>query len=148
MNGSYLSVRVGSQWYGIPVERVIEVLNLVAVNELPGAGPDVLGLMTLREVTMPVIDLRRRFGIKNPTLHLNTPMIAFNTDAGAVAIVVDDVDDVEVVTKTTDYHEEVSPYVIAVSKQVDKLLMILDIARLQVNMTKIQASQNGTADSH
>lgn len=131
--GNYLSIKIGNQWYGIPVDRVIEVLHLVALNELPGAGPDILGLMTLRDVTMPVIDLRLRFKIPNVTYHLNTPMIAFQTGQGPVAIVVDDVDDVEQVSQTNDYDESVSPFVLGVTKQEDKLLMILDTKKLQVS---------------
>ena len=131
--GNYLSIKVGKQWYGIPVDRVIEVLHLVALNELPGAGADILGLMTLRNVTMPVIDLRLRFGLQDVIYHLNTPMIAFQTAKGPVAFVVDDVDDVVQVTQTNDYDESVSPYVLGVAKQADKLLMILDSKKLQVS---------------
>ena len=39
----YRSFWVGEQWCGIDVDAVVEVLNLIALTELPGASPDVLG---------------------------------------------------------------------------------------------------------
>ena len=59
----YLCCRVGTEWYGVEVSRVIEVLHFAALHEVPGAKPDVLGLLTLRDLIMPVIDLRLRFGL-------------------------------------------------------------------------------------
>lgn len=88
----YLVFRVGREWYGIDVNSVIEVLHLVALNEIPGS--EVLGVMTLRDRVIKVFDLRRRFGLPNPHYSLTTPIIAVNTSRGAVGLVVDETDDV------------------------------------------------------
>lgn len=89
---SYLVFRVGREWYGIGVDSVIEVLHLVALNEIPGS--EVLGVMTLRNRAMKVFDLRQRFGLPNPYYSLTTPIIAVNTPQGAIGLVVDETDDV------------------------------------------------------
>lgn len=88
----YLVFRVGREWYGIGVDSVIEVLHLVALNEIPGS--DILGVMTLRDRAMKVIDLRQRFGLPNPHYSLTTPIIAVNTSQGSIGLVVDETDDV------------------------------------------------------
>jgi purine-binding chemotaxis protein CheW len=99
----YLVFRVGREWYGVSVDSVIEVLHLVALNEIPGS--EVLGVMTLRNRTMKVFDLRLRFALPDPHYSLTTPIIAINTPQGAIGLVVDETDDVIQVT-----HEDVLPY--------------------------------------
>ena len=99
----YLVFRVGREWYGIGVDAVIEVLHLVALNEIPGS--EILGVMTLRNRAMKVFDLRQRFGLPNPHYSLTTPIIAVNAPLGAIGLVVDETDDVLQVA-----HEDILPY--------------------------------------
>lgn len=127
----YLRCRVGHEWYGIPVENVIEVLQFVALNEVPGAKPDVLGLLTLRNTVMPVIDLRIRFGTADPGFGLETPIVALETSNGPVGIVVDDVDDVQGVAEMEDVQVEASPHTAGIARLNGQLLLLLDISRLR-----------------
>jgi purine-binding chemotaxis protein CheW len=127
----YLRCRVGREWYGIAVEQLIEVLQLVALNEIPGAKPHVLGLLTLRDVVMPVMDLRILFNMDEAALSLDTPIIAINTAEGPVGIVVDDVDDVRPISEITDRHGHESPFISAAAKVDDRLLLLLDVERLR-----------------
>lgn len=126
-----LCCRVGREWYGIPVEQVVEVLQLVALNEIPGAKPDILGLLTLRDVVMPVIDLRVRFGASNTDLSLDTPVIAIHTSQGPAAVVVDDVDDVNRVTNVDDEQGHESPYTSGVARLGERVLLLIDVNRLR-----------------
>ena len=92
VTNGYLVFRVGREWYGINVDSVIEVLHLVALNEIPGS--EALGMMTLRNRAMKVFDLRQRFGLANPHYSLTTPILAVNTPQGSIGLVVDETDDV------------------------------------------------------
>ncbi len=49
--------------YALPLEGVREVVRAVAVAQLPGAPPAVLGVVDLRGTLVPVVDLRARFGL-------------------------------------------------------------------------------------
>src|SRR5258706_10136386 len=88
----YLVFRVRQEWYAIMVSSVIEVLHMVALNEVP--EPGVLGMITLRNRPIKVIDLRQLFGLANPEYKLDTPIIAVNTDHGAIGLVVDEAEGV------------------------------------------------------
>lgn len=130
--GVYLRCRVGREWYGIDVNHVIRVLHLVALTELPDPRPDVLGLLTLPDRVAPVIDLRRRFGLTEALLHLETPIVAVDTPSGAVGLVVDEADDIESIDErqiapTTD---GVSPYVTGVARCTEYLVLLLDLSSL------------------
>lgn len=113
---NYLTFRVGREWYGVSVSAVIEVLHMVALNEVPASeasGEDVLGVMTLRSQAIKVIDLRRRFGLEQPQFKLDTPIIAVRSgvaayagvQTGAVGIIVDEADNVTQVSE-----DSLTPY--------------------------------------
>jgi purine-binding chemotaxis protein CheW len=130
--GVYLSCRVGREWYGIHTDDVFKVLQMVALTELPDARSDVLGLMTLPGGVIPVIDLRRRFGLPDASLRLETPIVAVDTPHGAVGLVVDNADDIETIDE--DHIEpltgEVSPSFVGIARCPDHLLLLLDTSRL------------------
>lgn len=128
---NYLIFRIGHEWYGVNVDKIIEVIHLVHMTELPGTSPDILGLLTLRDRVMPVVDMRLRLGQKDAPLHLDTTMIAITTAHGPLAMVVDDVDDVEIIAEISDYENEESPYVNGVARVDERLLLLLDTAYLR-----------------
>jgi len=53
------------KWFGVSIERVRELIMAPEIVELPDTPPFVLGLIKLRESTIPVIDLRKRLGMKS-----------------------------------------------------------------------------------
>ena len=138
MSDSFLSFRVGPEWYGVDVEYITEVLHLVGLTELPGTAPDVLGLLTLRDSVMPVVDLRMRFNLPDAPLRLDTPIVAMRTTNGPLGIVVDDVDDVEIISGVMDYQGDETRYIKGVIRQDDKLVLLLDVDELYAE-TSIEA---------
>ncbi len=125
---SYLSLRVGTQWYGIPVDAVVEVHHMVLLTELPVPLPLVIGLMTLRDQVVPVFDLRLFFGISTPHYRLDTPIVVLRTSSGIAGLVADDVHNVESIPEPQIVHPEgfALPYVVGVAKLQDRQLLLLD----------------------
>jgi purine-binding chemotaxis protein CheW len=130
MSLQYLTVRIGSMWYGLPLASIIEVLNLVALAELPEAGDDVLGLLTLRDHIIPVVDLRLRFHLPNPQLHLSTPVVAVRgeSEEQRIGFVVDEVDRVVALSADTQIKAANSPYIVGAVQLESYVLLILDIS--------------------
>jgi chemotaxis signal transduction protein len=64
-------------------------------------------------------------------LRLDTPIIAITTAHGAMGLVVDDVDDVEIIEEIADYENDESPYVNGVARLDERLLLLLDTAYLR-----------------
>jgi purine-binding chemotaxis protein CheW len=58
-----VTFRLGRETYGVEIESVKEVVNVTEITPLP-EGPDFIeGTITLREELVPVLNLRKRFGI-------------------------------------------------------------------------------------
>ena len=138
-SASYLRCRVGHQWYGIDVDHVLEVLHFVMLTELPGTSADILGMMTLRDLVMPVLDLRLHFGLTDATLKLDSPIIAVRTDHGPMGLVVDDVDDIERVAKSqiASPEDKSSPYVTGFARLSNHLMLLLDVSRFRAQMPTV-----------
>ena len=126
----YLVFRIRQEWYAIVVDSVIEVLHMVALNEVPEQG--VLGMMTLRNRPVKVIDLRQLFGLPNPDFKLDTPIIAVNTNHGAIGLVVDEAEGVTqvIADDITVYDEE---YIEGVFRVQGRMIFIVKLAQLGNN---------------
>ncbi|MEM6283362.1 MAG: chemotaxis protein CheW [Chloroflexota bacterium] len=130
LDEQHLIVRIGNRWYGIPLNYVDEVLNLVAVDDLPGAPDYVLGLISLRQRILPVLDLRVYFGHGSGELTLNTPMIALRGEAiDNAVVVVDEVDDVKV-TGDSIQHQSDTAYIRGAVQLGNRLVLILNIEEI------------------
>jgi purine-binding chemotaxis protein CheW len=86
------------QRYGLPAERVREVVRMVAITPLPNAPGVVEGIVSLRGEIVPVFDLRARFALPprapDPTEHL----IFLTAGVRSVAVRVDSAESLESVS--------------------------------------------------
>ncbi|HVV46346.1 MAG TPA: chemotaxis protein CheW [Bryobacteraceae bacterium] len=80
--GQFLLLRVGDQLYGVPVANIREIVHRAALVSTP-AQPRILeGFLNLRGEAVPVVPLRRLFGLPDGPLDLYTPLVII--DAGGV----------------------------------------------------------------
>jgi purine-binding chemotaxis protein CheW len=61
----YVTVRIGEQLLGLPIERVRDVFIADRITVVPGAPPDIVGLLNLRGRIVTAICLRNRLGRAN-----------------------------------------------------------------------------------
>lgn len=57
---------LGQEEYGMPIEVVREITRLGDVRAIPQAPPYIRGLINLRGMAIPLVDLHVRFGIEHP----------------------------------------------------------------------------------
>jgi purine-binding chemotaxis protein CheW len=62
--GKYLTFKLGREEYGLELIRVREIIALMDITPVPLAPEYVRGVMNLRGRVIPVIDLRRKFGMQ------------------------------------------------------------------------------------
>lgn len=89
-----LSFKLGDEEYGISLLCVQEIRSFQVPTRLAGAGEHVLGVIDLRGEVVPLIDLRRRFGL--PAVEFNdiTVIIVISLGDRRVGVVADQVNDV------------------------------------------------------
>src|SRR5260370_34640890 len=70
MTTDLLVFSLGKQHFGLPVGQVSTVVPRATLTPLPGAPPDLIGLLRLRGALCPVIDIRARLGLAVAGAHI------------------------------------------------------------------------------
>jgi len=86
--------KLESQRYGLPIEKVQEIQQIVEFSRVPGADSSLIGMMNLRGQVIPVLDMRALIGLPAKSYHIDTPMIICHAKDALVSLVVDEVEDV------------------------------------------------------
>lgn len=89
-----VTFRLADQIYGLPLDVVQEIQQLVEFTPLPDAAPALVGLVDVRGVVVPGIDLRVLLGLPPRALTLETPMVFCRVRGHVVCLIVDSVEDV------------------------------------------------------
>lgn len=61
--GQYVTLGIEDEVFAVPVESVLEILDMRKVSRVPEAPPYMLGLIDLRGRSIPVLDLRVKLGL-------------------------------------------------------------------------------------
>ena len=93
-------VRSGRQWFALPAACVQQVLPLVACTRLPGAPPFVRGVMAVRGLPLPVLDLAHALG-HPPAAAGEATVLAVHAGGHAFGVVVEDVEGLEAAAPAT-----------------------------------------------
>jgi purine-binding chemotaxis protein CheW len=125
---------LGGQRYALPIERVREIQQIVAFSEVPAGGQGIVGMVNLRGQVIPAVDLRRLVGMEPKEYTLETPMVITDVNNDAVALLVDEVQDVFELPfgcmQDAPALHQLSSKMIGVARLDDGLVYVLDIDRL------------------
>lgn len=80
--------------FAVDIQQLREVLKYVNITPLPQAGDFIEGVINLRGDVIPVIDLRKRFGIGDNVTNDSTRIIIVEIDSDLMGFVVDQVSEV------------------------------------------------------
>jgi purine-binding chemotaxis protein CheW len=86
-----VAFRLDAQHYALHLGSVLRVVPVVEVTRLPAAPEVVLGVINLHGKIVPVLDLRRRFGLPKRELSLSDQLVVARTAKRTVALLVDSV---------------------------------------------------------
>lgn len=90
----YLSFQLGAEQYGIDILKVQEIRGYEPGTRMVNTPPHVLGVLNLRGVIVPILDLRICFGMAEVKYDRKTVTILLNVNNQVVGMVVDSVSDV------------------------------------------------------
>ena len=131
----YLTFRLGRQDYGVSILQVQELIALPQITRLPRSQPHVLGVVNLRGMVVPILDLRIRLKL-SLSQEQEPVVIVVRHEGKIIGAVVDSVNDVVILK---DEQIQPSPdFAAAVEKEFiqglanvdDQLLILLKINRL------------------
>ena len=96
--GQYLTLRLGSEEYAIDILRVQEIRSYEEPTRMVNAPSFIKGVVNLRGVIVPIVDLRLKLNIDKVEYNEFTVVIILNVRGNVVGAVVDSVSDVVTLT--------------------------------------------------
>jgi purine-binding chemotaxis protein CheW len=128
--------QLGAELYGVEIARVHEIIRLQTVTRVPHAPAFVEGVINLRGKVIPVVDLRRRFGLPLADHTRASRIVVVEIGDQVVGIVVDGVSEVLRVNQATV--EPPSPvvagidsdYLHGIAKLPERLVILLNLDRV------------------
>jgi purine-binding chemotaxis protein CheW len=92
--GEFLTFRLGAEEYGIDILRVQEIRSYEQPTRIANAPAFIKGVVNLRGVIVPIIDLRLKLGCESVEYNTFTVVVVLNVQGRVVGAVVDSVSDV------------------------------------------------------
>lgn len=135
----FLCFRIGQEEYAVDIQKVQELRGYDVVTRIANMPASVMGVVNLRGVIVPIVDMRIRFGLDAPCYDATTVVIVLNVGQRVVGMVVDSVSDV--ITLAAD---QVKPrprigapidteYILGLGLLDERMLILLDIDRLMAS---------------
>jgi purine-binding chemotaxis protein CheW len=137
-----VSFKLGPEEYGVDIAQVQEINRMVAVTNVPRAPVFMEGVINLRGQLIPIIDLRTRFGMPRAEHTKNTRIVVTEIGTKRVGMVVDSVSEVlrlplEAIEPAPDMITGVdTEYIRGVGKMDDRLIILLDLAKIVTGSEK------------
>ncbi len=151
----YLTFMLSGEEYGVDILTVQELRGWEETTPIPNTPSFVLGVINLRGVVVPIVDLRDRFGLERMEYGPTTVVIIVKVQASGkervLGIVVDAVSEVYDINKQDmqpppDMEGSISiDFVTGLATMDDKMVILLDINKL-VNEGIL--SRTGNAAAH
>ena len=90
----FLAFTLGKEEYGIDILKVQEIRGYETVTRIANAPDFIKGVVNLRGIIVPIVDMRIKFQLGEPTYDQFTVVIILNIGGRVVGMVVDSVSDV------------------------------------------------------
>lgn len=135
----FLTFKLGAEEYGIEILKVQEIRGYDSVTTIANAPEFIKGVINLRGVIVPIVDLRLKFGVGEAEYDQFTVVIVLNVRDRVVGAVVDSVSDV-----LTLQSEQIKPapefassfdtrHLLGFGSVDERMLILMDIERLMLS---------------
>lgn len=132
----YVIFKLQGEFYGVEVECVENIEKLAEITRVPYTEPSVKGVVNLRGIIVPIIDLRKKFGLGEVELTDEARMIIVNYDDSKIGMLVDSSsetfqirdEDIDVATNISKQSSIV--YIKSIGKKDGRVVMLVDIAKV------------------
>jgi purine-binding chemotaxis protein CheW len=145
-NMKFAVLTIGKETFGIEINRVIEILHTQKVHTLPELPSFLSGVITVRGEVIPLLDLRKRFGISSPDERELTIIVRY--DSEKIGLIVDTVEEIitlrsgEIIDPPTIFKGLKKKYLTGIGKKDDRIIIVLNLDFLLSSEEKIMLKES------
>lgn len=136
----FLTFRLGSEEYGMDILKAQEIRGYDSITQIANAPEYIKGVVNLRGIIVPIIDMRINFELGNVEYDQFTVVIILNVSRRVMGIVVDGVSDVislgiEQMKATPEFGSVIdTEYIMGLGAVEERMLILVDIEKLMGSM--------------
>lgn len=141
LQGKYLTFKLAEEEYGLEILKVQEIIQMQAVTKVPRTPDYVRGVINLRGKVIPVVDLRKKFGLESfedtGKTYIIVVQIATSADTAIVmGIIIDEVREVldikaENIEETPSFGASINTdFILGMGKVNGNVKILLDIDKV------------------
>jgi purine-binding chemotaxis protein CheW len=137
---------IADETFGLPIERVVEIIRTQKVFSVPGLPGFLSGVMSVRGTVIPLIDLRRRFGTKPSGKKERIIIVRFEQEK--IGFLVDAIREIlallpdEITKPPSLFKGFKTEFLMGLGKKDDAIIILLDIDNLLTSEEKIQLRES------
>lgn len=149
--GKFLTFLLGSEEYGIPIQKIKEIIGIMDITSVPRSPSFIKGVINLRGKIIPVMDLRLKFELREKEYNQRTCIIVVELEhsdsSRLMGIVVDTVSEVLNIQKSDielppQYGSLVdTAFLTGMGKVKGKVVLLLDIEQILSSAEKVQLNE-------
>jgi len=133
LGGKFLTFFLAGEEYGLEIRKVHEIIGMMPITRVPRTPEHVRGVINLRGKVIPIMDLRRKFGMTPAADAQETCIIVVQVRGVQVGVTVDRVSEVANIADAEiedppsfgeDVHTE---YLLGLGKSAGRVMLLLDI---------------------
>lgn len=135
----FLTFTLGSEEYAIDILKVQEIRGYDAVTKIANTPDYIKGVINMRGVIVPVVDMRLKFHLGSATYDQFTVMIILNLGQRIVGMVVDSVSDVialnpDEIRPAPDFGSTFdTQYLLGLANVGERMAIVVDIEKLMTS---------------
>lgn len=96
----YTVFSIGKQLCALSIGEVVEIIRVQTITDIPGVKEYIAGMINLRGSIIPVMDLRKRYGMPTPPMQKKARIMIVYHDGEDIGLIVDEVTMVTYVDRT------------------------------------------------
>lgn len=136
LSTEYVIFKLNGEHYGIDIKNVENIEKLIPITRVPYTENFVEGVVNLRGVIIPVVDLRRRFGLEARVLDDESRIIIVNISELKVGMIVDSSSEVlkldreEIDAAPSIRGNTGTDYIREIGKNEGRIIMLIDLHKV------------------
>jgi len=142
----YAIFTIGPDFFGIEINKVVEILNTQKVHSLPELPDFLSGVIAVRGEVIPLLDLRKRFGMQSSDS--KELIIIVRYDSEKIGLLVDEIKEIitlnteEITIPPTIFKGLKKKYLTGLGKKDDRIIILLNIDFLLTSEEKIMLKES------
>lgn len=140
----FVVFQLSKETYGVDISQVSEIITMQQITKVPHTIEFIEGIINLRGRVIPVVDLRKRFGLPFDEMTRNTRIVVIEIGGNTLGMIVDGVS--EVLRISSDIVEAPpqavtsadADYLEGVAKLEDRLIILLNLEKVLNQQEKLE----------